>query len=294
MSAVTVFKHVERLLDRPIITQDMVPSNETNINGPSLIRVPSWVRNPLGRYYLYFSSHFGDHIRLAYADALTGPWRLHAPGVLHLNASHFNDHIASPDVTIDQERQEIRLYYHGVVGDVFSDQRTRVALSNDGLMFEAQAPIVMDWYSRAFRWNGMIYALTMPGTMWRSPDGIAPFERGPSLFTPRMRHSAVRVRGHELDILYTNCGDNPESILATTLDLRSDWLSWRAEPSTLLIQPERAYEGGDLPPAPSERGGVRQAVRQLRDPAFFEEAGKTYLLYAGAGESGICLAELHT
>ena len=33
-------------------------------------------------------------------------------------------------------------------------------------------------------------------------------------------------------------------------------------------------------------------MNQLRDPAIYEEAGKTYLLYAVGGESGIALAEM--
>jgi hypothetical protein len=33
-------------------------------------------------------------------------------------------------------------------------------------------------------------------------------------------------------------------------------------------------------------------VNQLRDPAIFEEDGRTYLLYAVAGESGIAIAEI--
>jgi len=46
-----------------------------NVNGPSLIRAPAWLPNPLGRYYLYFAHHQGAYIRLAYADRLEGPWR---------------------------------------------------------------------------------------------------------------------------------------------------------------------------------------------------------------------------
>jgi hypothetical protein len=34
----------------------------SNINGPSLIRVPDWVPDPLGRYYLYFAHHHGTYI----------------------------------------------------------------------------------------------------------------------------------------------------------------------------------------------------------------------------------------
>ncbi|GIT64032.1 MAG: hypothetical protein Ct9H300mP22_4320 [Gammaproteobacteria bacterium] len=44
-----------------------------NIQGPSLIKVPEWIENPLGKYYLYFADHKGLYIRLAYADELQDP-----------------------------------------------------------------------------------------------------------------------------------------------------------------------------------------------------------------------------
>jgi hypothetical protein len=44
---------VKQMADNPIIRADMKDSPGTNINGPSLIRVPEWVEEPLGRYYLY-------------------------------------------------------------------------------------------------------------------------------------------------------------------------------------------------------------------------------------------------
>jgi hypothetical protein len=67
---------VERLLGHPIITSGTHPSIGKNIQGPSLIRVPDWVKSPLGRYYLYFADHKGSYIRLAYADRIDGPWLL--------------------------------------------------------------------------------------------------------------------------------------------------------------------------------------------------------------------------
>lgn len=52
-----------------------------------------------------------------------------------------------------------------------------------------------------------------------------------------------------------------------------------------------AYEGGDLPrPVPTRV--VREPVCQLRDPAIFSEADRTYLLYAVAGERGIAVVGL--
>lgn len=141
-----------RLGDGPIIMPHMDARMGDNINGPSLIRVPAWLPRPLGRYYLYFAHHAGRYIRLAYADDLHGPWSMHEPGVLDLASSHFDDHIASPDVHVDEERRQIRLYYHGK--DKASPvQTTRLAMSQDGLGFVANSPIMTDWYARIFRWR---------------------------------------------------------------------------------------------------------------------------------------------
>ena len=62
-----------------------------NVQGPSLIRVPDWLPNPLGRYCLYFADHKGSYIRLAFANALEGPWHMHRPGSLQLTRSCFPD-----------------------------------------------------------------------------------------------------------------------------------------------------------------------------------------------------------
>ena len=91
---------VERLLDAPIISPETHPLVGSNIAGPSLIRAPGWLDQPLGRYYLYFADHKGAHIRLAYADQLIGPWRQYEEGTLQLEESGFL--VASPPST---ERQ---------------------------------------------------------------------------------------------------------------------------------------------------------------------------------------------
>jgi len=65
-----------RFQDNPILTPQSSPSLGTNLNGPSLIRVPAWLERPLERYYLYFAHHRGTFIRLAYADRLSGPWHV--------------------------------------------------------------------------------------------------------------------------------------------------------------------------------------------------------------------------
>src|SRR2546429_9256104 len=92
--------HVIRLLDRPIISPELHPSIGENIQGPSMIRVPEWIAEPLGAYYLYFADHKGSYIRLAYADHPAGPWSIYPPGSLQLAQSGFLTE--PPEVTPEQ------------------------------------------------------------------------------------------------------------------------------------------------------------------------------------------------
>ena len=64
---------VERVGNGPIIMPASHPSIGTNIQGPSVIRAPAWLADPLGPYLCYFADHKGSFIRLAYADATEGP-----------------------------------------------------------------------------------------------------------------------------------------------------------------------------------------------------------------------------
>lgn len=288
-----------RLDENPLITPQTDPSIGTNINGPSLIRVPAWVERPLGRYYLYFADHGGKYIRMAYADRLGGPWRVHAPGVLHLDQTICRHHVASPDVHVLHRRREIRMYFHGPVVDQ-REQCTFVAQSSDGLSFTPQPQILGPSYFRVFRYRSAWYAIAMtlpidsPMThevFLRSPDGVQPFVRGPNLLD-RGRHTAVLRRGDRLLVFFSLKGDLPERILATCVDLRGDWRTWREGEHYEVIAPVHDYEGADLPVEPSSSGAARGLVCQLRDPAVYVERGRPYLLYSIAGESGIGMARL--
>ena len=104
-----------RVPKNPLITVGTSASLGGNVNGPTVIRVPEWIGRPLGRYYMYFANHMGTFIRLAYADAPTGPWHIYEPGVLHVRdtaffrpqpdptetLADFYTHVASPEVFID-------------------------------------------------------------------------------------------------------------------------------------------------------------------------------------------------
>lgn len=64
---------IRRFSTNPLITSETDESIGENINGPSVIKTPDWLSDPLGEYYLYFAHHDGSFIRLAYADDLQGP-----------------------------------------------------------------------------------------------------------------------------------------------------------------------------------------------------------------------------
>ena len=313
-----------RLLDRPIIRPHMDGRMGDNINGPSVIRVPDWVKNPLGRYYLYFADHKGSYIRLAFADDLTGPWSIHTPGALDIEHSLFPAkdppppdpaerpdfaeslgdylyaHIASPDVHIDHANRRLRMYFHGLVEN--GDQHTRVAYSADGLSFTPMAPLLGPPYFRVVEHKGAFYTVPWMGDLWRSDDWDTPFEKGPNMVPlvidgPHVegyRHGECHRAGDRMHLFFHRIGDAPETILHAAVDLTGDWRDWRPGPIQTLLSPELPWEGGDLPVSKSTIGAVDETVRELRDPCVFVDAdGQTYLFYVGGGEKGIGIARLH-
>ena len=299
---------VTRLGDGPIVTQNMDDRMGSNVQGSSLIRVPDWIENPLGKYYLYFADHRGTYIRLAYADDLSGPWQTHEPGTLQLDQSHFPTdlpptqpgtdypqyaHIASPDVHVRNDLQQIVMYLHGQdPGKGVGRQVTRLATSKDGISFAGKPEILGRPYFRVIEAVDQYLSLAMPGFLYRSKDGINRFEEGPQLFNDDMRHSALLIRGNTLYVFWTQAGHAPERVLLSTIDMRGDWLEWQATKPTEILRPELDWEGADLDIEPSIRGYIDERANQLRDPAIFREGDDTYLLYSVAGESGIAISKL--
>jgi hypothetical protein len=133
--------------------------------------------------------------------------------------------------------------------------------------------------------------MAMLGIFYRSPDGISGFEASDvRLFPETMRHSTLLKRGDTLYVFWTRVGDAPEHILLTKVDISGDWSTWSpTDPISVLRQEE--WEGADRPLLPSVRDAINVRVNQLRDPAIFQEDGRTYVLYSVAGEAGIGIAE---
>lgn len=286
---------IERFDTNPLITTATSPTLGDSINGPSVIRLPGWVPNPLGTYYMYFAHHSGTHIRLAYADDLQGPWTIHEPGALKITgATLFHDHIASPDVHVDDTNKQIRMYFHGVARRM-KGQWTGVATSADGIHFAAAPAFLGKFYFRVWEWEKHWYAIAKNnndgwGELYRSDNPMKPFTlRGN--FIEGMRHAAVKVEGHLLYIFYSRVGDVPERILVSTVDMRPDWRQWVPSEPVEVLKPTMKYEGAEYQLVASDHGAATN-VNQLRDPFVFDDGGNWTLFYTMAGENGICGAKI--
>lgn len=341
---------------QPIITEAMFEAlgattyESYNINGPSVIRVPDWIApenrtDPDATYYMYFAHHGGNYIRMAWAMDIEGPWHLYQVGsgvgsgdrgVLDLgsddeinigNGITIYDHVASPDVFVDDINQRIVMYFHGptrVNGS--SSQKSLVATSSYGLDFTSSIePVRLGrFYFRVFEYQGNLYATSNSGYLfkaldpndpWTPPTGFdfkddlwairsdSPFQNDidDANFADvpdeplRVRHSTVRLVADTMQVLYTRIGDCPERIMMSTMDLSvGDYELWDSTfPPRENLQAELDWEGGDIPPTNSQGSTAPENVNQLRDPYIFKDNdGTLYLFYCGRGEDAIGVAHI--
>lgn len=301
---------VTRLIDGPIIDVNQDERLGGNVNGPSLIKTPTWLPNRKARYYLYFSHHCGDGIRLAVADDLLGPWRICSNGVLHLSEtplptqkpdvaepqwaidrgiSGLYPHIASPDVHVDHSTNQLKMYFHGLDHD--GEQRTLCATSADGLIWAVIPKRINQTYLRVFEYGGARYALALGGQVMREdPQGY--FELGHWLFSKTHRHSAVIVREDKLHVIWSRVGDAPEQLLYSVIDLTKPWSEWIASQPKTILKPEQCWEGAGNPIKPSDIGMAKRGECALRDPCICKTDDGVFMIYTGSGESALGVAEL--
>lgn len=323
---------VRKLKNGLIIPPSLEKEIGDNVQGPSLIKVPNWIKKPLGKYYLYFADHKGDRIKLAYADNLYGPWKIYKGGTLTLEQSKFLTekpdipekvnleeiekkvnrptphkdqihHIPSllDDMTIPHiaspdvhvEHENQRILMYYHGLNSFGVQVTRVATSSNGLDFIALDPIIGRPYFRAFVYKNKNYGMAMPGYFYERTGEISEYEPIKKLFDGNMRHSALLVKENQLLVFYTRVGDKPERILLSIVDLSKPISEWKESEPIEIIRPEKKWEGANLPLQHSYRSAINIPVNQIRDPAIYVERNKIYLLYVVRGENGIAIAELN-
>jgi hypothetical protein len=150
---------------------------------------------------MYFANHIGTFIRLAYADAIAGPWTIYEPGVLQVSdtaffrpqpdpvetLADFYTHVASPEIFVDTARKRLVMWVHGwwtngerwpsdpVRARAWARQRqygqyTQAAASADGIHFEIRPAITRQSYLRVFQHDGFFYGVARLGQLARSKD----------------------------------------------------------------------------------------------------------------------------
>ena len=264
----------------------MLPGNDgANINGPSLVRMPSHIPGVLGKYYCYFAHHNGDYIRLAYADSLAGPWKIYEKGVIPLaSVPAFKQdygHLASPDALWIGET--LYVYVHGMISaetyeelgldplDITTGgQRTALLMSRDGIHFSEATGILGSFYMRVFKQAASYYAIAWGDSycaLIRGPTNHLPL--GPSLrtrsfpdrvsamrpgsFDPkdndrRIRHVAIDEDPQGNFWVYYTCSyEQPESIYRARLIISDNWHDWHLKDEVCIRKPSASWEGVDLP-----------------------------------------------
>ena len=268
---------------------------DKNINGASLIKTPKWLKNPLGNYYLYFASHTGKYIRLAYSDNLRGPYKIYKEGTLKLNQTNCQSHIASPDVHINEN--EILMYYHG---DLENGQKSFLARSVDGLNFKTDNKVLGEFYFRVFKYKDKVYSVAKnkneDSVIYQSDSYDGKFKEIFNIL-PNSRHTAVYVNDDNLFIFYTIVGDAPESIYYCKLKISENVEEWEVISNYKLTPPQYKFEGAGSQLIPSNFGSATlrygdMPLNELRDPCIFEDDG-LYMLYTFSGEAGIAMGKLN-
>ena len=214
--------HVARLAgSQPVISVEQftaagISNDAANINGPSVIRIPDWIgpadrADPGAVYYMYFASHAGKYIRMAWASYIEGPWslfnvgvyddpRVPMKGVLDLGSDSLisfgagqvevRNHIASPDVKVDDTNRRFIMYFHGESNGrsgATGTQKTFVATSTNGLNFNIPADggqtghgvrnvILGNAYFRVFGHGTNLFAFSNFGAIWRAPNADNPWQ----------------------------------------------------------------------------------------------------------------------
>jgi len=281
-----------------LIDRNIFKNEDININGASLIKIPEWVKNPLGKYYLYFANHTGKYIRLAYSDDIMGPYEIYKEGTLKLNQTNCKTHIASPDVHLNSKTKQIIMYYHG---DTDNGQKTFISNSSDGINFVNEEEPLGLFYFRVFSYKDKYYAIAKnkndDSLIYQSNNFDKNFKPIFNLL-PNSRHTAVLIKNNFLYVFYTIVGETPESIYYCKVKLDDKIDEWEVISNHKIARPNFKFEGAGSNLIPSNFGSAtlrygNLELSELRDPCIYEENDKIYLLYTFSGEAGIAIGRIN-
>lgn len=304
--------HLTRAADQPLLRIGDHAAIGTNINGPSVLRVPEWVPDPKGKFYMYFAHHTGTSIRIAVADDPLGGWRVLDAPALHLSETGFAQtqvthcsetgeviteppHIASPDVHVCEQDRQVMMFFHGLHAD--GRQTTQVARSRDGLSFSVEGcgGDIAPPYLKVCRVGDRFVGVTWGGEMLCADHLAGPFTKAPlRLRRPNgpdliPRHPVLGWRDGVLHCFYSSIGDCPERLWHMSAKTAGPMAAWAFSAPALILSPEFEWEGAGEPKAVSRIGMAQGLEHALRDPALFEDL----LFYVGGGEHSIAVAHIH-
>ena len=270
--------------------------------------MPDWYTAKKGKFHLYFASHAGTYIGVAYANALDEDWIISEDSKISLD--HFAnayDHIASPDVFIDDREQLLTIYFHARARSKGREQWTfAITFDRDGSVCDVCDDPIAPFYFRLFKYEDRYYGLSKGANLWRSSDRFSAFQPCVDLASGQkindlwknnngdIRHLSVLCQQNVLEVYYTKIGDMPERIFRSLVDLSAtDDKHWMLEKTEEILRPETQYEGAFLTPTLSKPGPTKVHENALRDPFIFYFESRRHLFYSVAGEFGIALATLN-
>jgi len=277
-----------------------------NINGPSCLRTPNFIKNPCGKYLLYFAHHSGKFIRMAYSEDIFTDWKILNYRINTISEEmKFHDHVASPDVYVDNIEKSIYMFFHSRIKGS-REQKTFLSKSRDGINFE----LVEDKFNLPFYFRHVItetktFAVTKGGNLyvntispianaWRALNNVNTGKSNEEVMHNNfgsIRHSSLIYYMKTLIMFYTRIGDAPERIYAAKLEKNKKGL-WLLSKEFEVTRPEFNFEGVNLKIEASMPGPSLQEENALRDPYVLQDGGDYYLFYACAGERGIAVGKL--
>ena len=278
---------VERSPGNPLIAPDRDHPGD-GAQGHTVIRVPSWIKNPLGKYFMYYSKHGGNQsfVRLAYSDDLDGPWKIHKPDVVS------GGHLHQTDILLIPEERRMILYVHAGKtswGGIFVHFE-----SSDGIQFKSLGPVEGGHQGRLFSWRNRLFSISKFSSSSQSIRQYTTLKTMRVLKSDVLgsgRHFGLSRQGRQLLIFYSMRGDTPERIKVSTMDLSLPPPLWQPSAAKEVLRPKYPYEGSEYKIGKSGGGGAHH-VHQVRDPFIFEENDSLYLFYSLMGEHGIGMARL--
>jgi hypothetical protein len=148
----------------------------TSVYWPFVIKVSDKIENPLGTYYMYYSSdHAGTtgYISMAYSDSLTEGWTNYGQVYRNPNGSGYYE-TETPSVIWNKENEEFIMYFQSSGSSSGEAQSSWILKSADGIawtgltkMFDIDGERIQgnlhNGYVLPFNYMGMYFAYSLMG-----------------------------------------------------------------------------------------------------------------------------------